>query len=213
MPRQQQQPGAKEGRHDQHQFGKARWSCLLRGYPEDCRNKFFGVVYSCRSLLFIIHNRNQLVCRASWARAGGDWPSYHDSRHWCGHPFCPPHSLPTSSPLHRTISPSRRCWHRVKCLSTAGHYSEGNRIAYPPRCVRRIPKHLFARLTGATSAEDRSGPAYDLDGRQESRIWAQVKAEEHTASSTAMMKPSVGPTTLTWHGFWSLRGASVSDTY
>jgi hypothetical protein len=36
-----------------------------------CRNKFFGVVYSCRRLLFIIHNRNQVVCRASCARAGG----------------------------------------------------------------------------------------------------------------------------------------------
>jgi hypothetical protein len=36
---------------------------------------------------------------------------------------------------------------------------------------------------------------------QDFRIWAQVEAEEDTASSTPMMKPSVGPTTLTWHGF------------
>lgn len=73
------------------------------------RNRFFGVVYSCGSLLFIIHNRNQVVCRASWARAGGDWPSYHNSRHWRGHPPCPPHSLSTSSPFHHTISPILGC--------------------------------------------------------------------------------------------------------
>lgn len=37
--------------------------------------------------------------------------------------------------------------------------------------------------------------------RQEFWICVQVGAKEHTASSTPMMKPSVGPTTLTWHGF------------
>jgi hypothetical protein len=35
------------------------------------------------------------------------------------------------------------------------------------------------------------------------KFWTsvQVGVEEHTASSTPIMKPSVGPTTLTWHGF------------
>jgi len=36
---------------------------------------------------------------------------------------------------------------------------------------------------------------------QKPRIWAQVGVKEHTASSTPMMKPSVGPTIFTWHGF------------
>lgn len=111
----------------------------------------------------IIDNRNKVVRRTFWARASGNWPSHHNSRHWPGHTPCPPHSLSTRSSLRCTVSSSRGCWHLLECLSAIVDCSEGYRVAYPPRRVRRIPKHLFACLTGAAAAEDRSGPAYDLD--------------------------------------------------
>ena len=102
---------------------------------------------------------------AHFGRASGNWPPYHNSRHWPGQPPCQPHSLFTGRPLCHAISPSRRCWYLLECA--VGDCSEGYRIAYPPRCVRRIPKHLLACLARAAAAEDRSGPAYDLDDPSE----------------------------------------------
>ena len=53
----------KNGKRDGH-------ACPGELPKKGCRNKFFGVVSSCRRFLFIIQNRNQVVYRPSWARAG-----------------------------------------------------------------------------------------------------------------------------------------------
>jgi len=71
---------------------------------------------------------------------------------------------------------------------------------------------LLARLSRAASAKDRCWPADDLP-RCQSPSAAIVLHIALTAIATPTTKPRVGPTTLTWHGFWSGRRVSCSLRY